>query len=123
MLAQFKLKTYSFTKFDKKYRDGFEIVASILEVAKDGYTTKFSIAKYAKANYAQLNKYLQFLVKMCFIEAHVVDGRVFYKTSVKGIIFLKHYSALLDLISDLRETGECDDIVKAQFATEVTRKN
>lgn len=123
MLSQLKLKTYRIIKIDRKYRDCFEILALILEATKDDYATRFSIAKCTKTNYAQLNKYLQFLVKTRFIETHAVDGCVFYKASVKGIDFLKHYNALLDLILDLQEIGEDIDIAKVQFARQVKPQN
>ncbi|MEM3577133.1 MAG: winged helix-turn-helix domain-containing protein [Candidatus Bathyarchaeia archaeon] len=103
--------------FGKKHRSHFEIVSLILEDARDKYVTRFSIANYANINYTQLKQYLRVLIKMRLIEVHIVNGRVFYKTSAEGINFLKQYRVLLNIILRLKEIKN-DAHVAATYITE-----
>jgi hypothetical protein len=52
---------------------------------------------------------------MHFIETYIVGGRVFYKTSVEGINFLRQYCVLLDLISNLQRISENVAVAEVQF--------
>ncbi|MGB9740964.1 MAG: winged helix-turn-helix domain-containing protein [Candidatus Bathyarchaeia archaeon] len=90
----------------KKYRGHFEIITLILKAARNRYVTRFSIAKYAKVNYVQLKKYLRFLVETRFIKVHLIDGRLFYTTSVEGVNFLKQYDILLDMFSNVQRAND-----------------
>lgn len=99
----------------KKYRGHFEIIALILDAARNKCVTKFSIFKYSNINYTQLKKYLRVLIEMRLIEVHVIDGRVLYKTSVEGIDFLERYYALLDTLSGLKGINEDAKIADIHF--------
>jgi predicted transcriptional regulator len=109
------------SKLDKKYRGHFEIIALILDSARDKYITKFSIVKYSKINYSQLKKYLPILIEMRLIKACVFDGQVLYKTSVQGIDFLRQYYALLDVISRLKGINEDAKVAGIHFAEQDSR--
>lgn len=104
----------------KKYRGHFEIIALILDAARNRYVTRFSIVKYAKINYAQLKKYLRVLVEMRFIEVHLINGRVLYRTSVEGINFLRQYDALLGMFSNLQRVNEDVKTANIQFVKQGT---
>lgn len=101
--------------FGKKYRSHFEIVSLILEAARDKYTTRFSIVNYADINYAQLKRYLRVLIEMRLIGVHIVNGRVFYKTSAEGIEFLNQYRVLSNIILRLKEIKEDAHVAAARI--------
>jgi predicted transcriptional regulator len=69
-----------------KYRSRTEIVAMILEAANGG-TTKTKIMYKAFLSYAQLKEYLSVLAENNLIE--YLDGSQTYKTTEKGLNFLK----------------------------------
>jgi predicted transcriptional regulator len=102
-------------KIDKKYRGHFEIMALILDAARDKYVTRFSMVKYSNTNYAQLKRYLRVLIEMRLIEVRVIDGRVLYKTSVEGIDFLERYYALLDIFSSFKGINEDAKVAGIHF--------
>jgi len=99
----------------KKYRGHFEIIALILDAARNRYVTRFSIVKYANINYAQLKKYLRVLVETHFIEVHLINGRVLYRTSAEGVNFLRQYDTLLNMFSNLQRTNEGVKTANIQF--------
>ena len=99
----------------KKYRGHFEIIALILDAARNRYVTRFSIVKYANINYAQLKKYLRVLVETHFIEVHVINERVLYRTSAEGVNFLRQYDTLLNMFSNLQRTNEGVKTANIQF--------
>jgi predicted transcriptional regulator len=99
----------------KKYRGHFEIIALILDAARNRYVTRFSIVKYANINYAQLKKYLRVLVETHFIEVHVINERVLYRTSAEGVNFLRQYDTLLNMFSNLQRTNEGAKTANIQF--------
>jgi len=70
----------------------------MLEAVKGNGATPFSIMKHASMNGAQLKKYLESLTEMDFIEMEVKDGRVLYRTSEKGLDFLRQYYVLLEML-------------------------
>lgn len=102
--------------FGKKYRSHFEIVSLILEAARDKCVTRFSIVNYADINYTQLKRYLRILIEMRLIEVHIINERVFYKTSTKGINFLNQYNVLSNIISRLKEIREDTHVTAAHIA-------
>lgn len=82
----------------KKYRSHFEIIASILDAAKDNNEDRYSIMKRTGFNYAQLKKYLKYLTEIGFIELHVKERQVSYKSTSKGLDFLRQYYVLLGIL-------------------------
>jgi predicted transcriptional regulator len=82
---------------DKRYRSSFEIIASILNIAVEG-VSRFVIANRLNTNYMQLRRYLSYLVRMGLIDVGVDGKRILYKTSAKGLEFLRLYHALLEML-------------------------
>ena len=69
-----------------KYRSRTDIVATILDAAIDG-TTKTKIMYKAFLSYAQLKEYLGVMVENGLLAYE--EGEVKYKTTEKGIKFMK----------------------------------
>ncbi len=86
----------------KRYRSSFEIIASILEVTC-GKISRFAIANRLKTNYMLLHKYLDYLVRIGFIDVEYDSRQIFYRTSQRGIEFLRLYHNLLKMLSDAIE--------------------
>ncbi len=84
-----------------KYRSRTDIVSQILEAANGG-ATKTKIMYKAYLSYAQLKEYLSVLVENGLLEFE--KGTQTYKTTSKGIQFLKTYSQIGGLI--IPDTGE-----------------
>ncbi len=83
------------SNINMKYRSRTEIVAMILDAANGG-TTKTRIMYKAFLSYAQLKEYLSVLVENNLIE--YLDGIQIYKTTEKGIKFLKMHSEIGELL-------------------------
>lgn len=116
-----KNRPYSWA-FHKKYRSHFEIIALMLEAAKDSGSAKFSIMRHSSVNCKQLNKYLKSLVQMGFLEIEIRRSQILYRASEKGLEFLRHYYVLqsmlltsaaskLDKIMRFPEYSDEEDIV------------
>jgi predicted transcriptional regulator len=95
------------TNFGKKYRSSFETIAFILEAASTG-ASRFAIAHRLNTNYSHLRKYLDFLIKMGFINVEINEGQISYKTCEKGFEFLRLYHVLLRMF--VSETRQVDVI-------------
>ena len=78
-----------------KYRCRTEIVATMLEAA-NGRATKIKIMYSAFLSYGQLKEYLSVLIENNLIE--YLDGTQIYKTTEKGLYFLKKYDELQELL-------------------------
>ncbi len=78
-----------------KYRSRTEIVAMILDAA-NGETTKTKIMYKAFLSYAQLKEYLSVLVQNDLLE--YVEGAQTYKTTEKGLSFLKMHGEIGELM-------------------------
>ena len=78
-----------------KYRSRTEIVAMILEAANGG-ATKTKIMYKAFLSYAQLREYLSVLIENNLLE--YLDGTQTYKTTEKGLNFLKMHSEIGELL-------------------------
>ncbi len=79
-----------------KYRSRTEIVAMILDAANGG-ATKTKIMYKAFLSYAQLREYLSLLLDNNQIE--YVEGSQTYKTTEKGLNFLKMHNEIGELLS------------------------
>ena len=79
-----------------KYRSRTDIVSQMLEAANGG-ATKTKIMYAAYLSYAQLKEYLTVLVDGGLIEYQPTDQK--YKTTEKGIKFLKTYSQIGEMIA------------------------
>lgn len=78
------------------------IIAEILRVARNG-TLKTQIMYRASLSFAQLTAYLSLLVKSGLLEAIEKNEKVIYKTTAKGIRYLKSYEEIKHI---LRESTE-----------------
>ena len=79
-----------------KYRSRTEIVAMILDAANGG-ATKTKIMYKAFLSYAQLREYLSVLIENNLIE--YIEGSQTYKTTEKGLNFLKMHNEIGELLS------------------------
>ena len=78
-----------------KYRSRTEIVGNILDAANGG-ATKTKIMYKAFLSYAQLKEYLSVLIENNLLE--YLDGTQTYKTTEKGLNFLKMHNAIGELL-------------------------
>jgi predicted transcriptional regulator len=77
-------------------RSRTEIVAMILDAANKGGETKTRIMYFAFLSYNQLNEYLALLIENNLIE--YLDGTRRFKTTTKGLFFLKMHNELAELL-------------------------
>ena len=105
----------------KKYRSRFEIMASILDVARNSSGDMYFLMKRTSVNYAQLKKYLGFLTRIRFIEVEMREQRIQYCATQKGLTFLRQYYILLGMLADTYAIGDQSQLVY-QPAYAQTRK-
>jgi predicted transcriptional regulator len=79
-----------------KYRSRTEIVAMILHAANGG-ATKTKIMYKAFLSYNQLKEYLSVLVENNLID--YLEGSLEYKTTEKGLTFLKMNNEIEELLA------------------------
>jgi predicted transcriptional regulator len=84
-----------YNNFVMKYRSRTEIVAMILEAANGG-VTKTKIMYKAFLSYAQLKEYLSVLIANNLLE--YLEGSQTYKTTEKGLNFLKMHNEIGELL-------------------------
>jgi predicted transcriptional regulator len=78
-----------------KYRSRTEIVSNILNAANGG-TSKTKMMYKAFISYNQLKEYLSVLIENNLIE--YLDGTKTFKTTEKGLNFLKMHNEIGDLL-------------------------
>jgi predicted transcriptional regulator len=98
----YKLGVSNVPILDKRYRSSFEIIALILEAACEG-ASRFVIMNRLNTNCFQLRRYLNYLIRVGFIDVEPNGKQILYKTSEKGLEFLKLYNALLKMLLDAGE--------------------
>lgn len=81
---------------DMTNRTRIEIISQILEIANGGVTCKTRIMYKANLSYSQLKEYLRTLSDKDLL-SYDLDTRTF-KTTERGLRFLKTYSHLNDII-------------------------
>jgi predicted transcriptional regulator len=86
----------------RKRRNRLHIIAQILTVARGG-ALKTQIMYRASLSFEQLTAYLSLLVKFWLLEAIEKNEKLIYKTTAKGIRYLKSYEEIKHL---LRESSE-----------------
>jgi predicted transcriptional regulator len=86
-----------------KYRSRTEIVAMILEAANGG-ATKTKIMYKAFLSYAQLREYLSVLIENTLLE--YLEGSQTYKTTEKGLNFLKMHNEIGELLQTPLKQGK-----------------
>ncbi|MBS7637222.1 hypothetical protein KEJ37_07860 [Candidatus Bathyarchaeota archaeon] len=113
------LEDFDVGVFGKRYRSFFEIVAAILEVAADRVNL-FTIARHLNTNYMHLKRYLSYLVKNGFIEVDAYGKQILYKTSKKGLEFLRLYNALLEMFLEGAKTQAHANVVYRHINQQLT---
>ena len=78
------------------YRSRTEIVCNILDAANKGGATKTKIMYAAFLSYAQLKEYLSVLIENNLLE--YLDGTQTFKTTEKGVNYLKTYNEIGELL-------------------------
>jgi predicted transcriptional regulator len=78
-----------------KYRGRTEILGNILDAANGGIT-KTKIMYKAFLSYGQLKEYLSLLIENNLLE--YLDGTQTYKTTEKGLNFLKMHNEIRELL-------------------------
>ena len=86
------------TQKKQKRRPHSEIVATILEAAKDG-ELKTRIMYSANLCFAQLDRYLSLLLQMKLLKVRTRGKREFYKATSKGLKYLKNYKEIVSLLT------------------------
>ncbi len=78
-------------------RDRFNIMAEIIETAKDGQL-KTRIMYSANLSFSQVNHYLSFLIKMGLLRVHVENGKHLYETTAKGSRYIEEFREMSNLL-------------------------
>ena len=85
-----------------KYRSRTEIVCNILD-ATNGGATKTKTMYAAFLSYGQLKEYLSILIENNLIE--YLDGTKIFRTTEKGLYFLKMHNEIGDLLQSTFENN------------------
>lgn len=88
-----------------KYRSSFEVIASILEAARNGGVGQYAIITKAGLTHLQFKKYLESLTEIGFIETSAENGKLWYKANKRGLDFLAQYYSLLEMLSGEVSSG------------------
>jgi predicted transcriptional regulator len=80
-------------------RSRTEIVAMILDAANKGGETKTKIMYFAFLSYTQVHEYLSILIENNLVE--YLDGTNKFKTTEKGLHFLKMHNGIRKLLPQL----------------------
>jgi predicted transcriptional regulator len=78
-------------EIENKRRDKLDIIAEILDIAKDGLL-KTQIMYRANLSFAQLNEYLDFLTGMNLLGMEKENRKKLYRTTEKGERYLQKYN-------------------------------
>ena len=78
-------------------RDRLYIIAEILVIARDR-SLKTQIMYRANLSFAQLNEYLNFLIRRELLKRNMENGKTFYKTTTKGVKYLENYEEISNLL-------------------------
>ena len=79
-----------------KYRSRMEIVCNILDATNGGGANKTKIMYAAFLDYVQLKEYLSVLIENNLLE--YLDGTQTYKTTEKGLNYLKMHNEISELL-------------------------
>jgi predicted transcriptional regulator len=93
------------TRLRKRERDRIAIVAEILDMARYG-VLKSNIMWRARLSYEMLNDYLGLMVKSKLVEKVLMNNRVVFKPTDKGIKFLYHCQEIKALLDGEDERSE-----------------
>ena len=82
-----------------KRRDKLGIISEILEIAKGG-TLKTQIMYKANLSFAQLNEYIDYMLKTDLLEKLDVNRKEVYVATDKGIDFVQKHAELAIMLGD-----------------------
>lgn len=85
-----------------KRRDRLVIMAEIIGLAKKGIS-KTHIMFKANLCFSQLNQYIELLSKTALLEKTIINGKVVYRATEKGLEFLGKQQEAINL---LKEDGQ-----------------
>ena len=88
-----------------KRRDKLGIIAEILEIAKDG-TLKTQIMYKANLSFAQLNEYLDYMLKTRLLDKLDINKKDVYVATDKGVDFLQKHADLAKMLDGEHENME-----------------
>ena len=94
---------FSIHRIVMKYRSRTDITVLILEAANGG-ATKTKIMYKAFLSYAQLREYLSVLIENTLLE--YLEGSQTYKTTEKGLNFLKMHNEIDELLQTSSKQGK-----------------
>lgn len=86
----------------RKRRDRLHIMAEVLGVTRDG-ALKTQIMYKANLSFAQLNEYLSLLLGLGLLITRKKGQKTIYKTTRKGIKYLKSYDEIRVLLGKEKE--------------------
>jgi predicted transcriptional regulator len=86
----------------KRERDRLGIVAEILEMARDG-ALKSNIMWKAGLSYFMLNGYLKLMTDTKLLGKQLLDEKILFKTTDKGLKFLYHCYEIIGLLETEEE--------------------
>jgi len=115
MLAFYSQVLYSqqieaiYLVFEKRGRDRLGILAEILEVAMDG-CLKTQIMYRANLSFRQLKEYLSLMLDLRLIESPEANGKMIYRTTVKGLRVLQAYQEIRSLIKKAESADETIEV-------------
>ena len=75
-------------------RDQVDIIAGILEAAKENGGTKTQIMHSANLNHQQIERYLTLLIKRGLLKREKQRKKRLFKTSEKGLKYIREYREL-----------------------------
>ena len=87
-----------FKEKESGHRNRLEIIADILEVAKEGQL-KTRILYDGNLSFAQLNEYLALMIKMGLLEVNMDNEKRVYRTTNKGFKYLESYEEISSLLT------------------------
>ncbi len=87
-----------------KRRDKLNIIAEIVEIAKQG-ALKTQIMYRANLSFSQLGEYLTFMSSTGLLEKYDDEGHEVYGATKKGLDFYNRHNELVELINGC-ETGK-----------------
>ena len=90
-----------------KYRSRTEIVCKILDTTNGGGATKTKIMYAAFLSYGQLKEYLSILIENNLLE--YINGTRIFKTTEKGLNYIKMYSEIGELLQQQQTTTVKND--------------
>ena len=100
------------TEAATKRRDKLGIISEILEIAKGG-TLKTQIMYKANLSFAQLNEYIDYMLKTGLLEKLDVNRKEVYVATAKGLDFVQKHAELAIMLED--ENGNLEHRNGAKF--------